>query len=89
MLTSSDRGAFCPASGERAIASSGDASIIRDGAASRVRRRVAGYPLRVEWARLVEQVARVRATSKRTEKVALIAELLRQAQGRDIELVAL
>ncbi|HVO11171.1 MAG TPA: ATP-dependent DNA ligase [Vicinamibacteria bacterium] len=43
----------------------------------------------MEWARLVEQVARVRATSKRTEKVALIAELLRQAQGRDIELVAL
>jgi len=41
------------------------------------------------WSRLVEQVHRVRATSKKTEKVALIAELLRQAHGREIETVAL
>lgn len=38
---------------------------------------------------LVAQVARVRATSKRTEKAALLAELLRQTSGRDTELVAL
>lgn len=38
---------------------------------------------------LVEQVGRVRATSKKTEKVALIAELLRPARGLDAELLAL
>lgn len=40
-------------------------------------------------ARLVETVGRVRATAKKTEKVALIAELLRQTQQREAELVAL
>ena len=43
----------------------------------------------MEWARLVELVGRVRATSKKSEKVALIAELLRQARGREAELAAL
>jgi DNA ligase-1 len=38
---------------------------------------------------VVAQVARVRATSKKTEKVALLAELLEQARGEDAELVAL
>ena len=40
-------------------------------------------------ARLVETVGRLRATTKKLEKVALIAELLRQTQGREAELVAL
>jgi len=40
-------------------------------------------------AALVAQVARVRATSKKTEKAALLAELLRQTSGRDTELLAL
>ena len=43
----------------------------------------------MEWSRLVDLVQRVRATSKRTEKVALIAELLRQTSGRETELAAL
>jgi DNA ligase-1 len=43
----------------------------------------------MEWARLVELVRRVRATSKKGEKVALIADLLRQARGRETELLAL
>ena len=43
----------------------------------------------MEWARLVELVGRVRATPKKSEKVALIAELLRQARGRETELLAL
>jgi DNA ligase-1 len=43
----------------------------------------------MDWARLVELVQRLRATAKRTEKVALIADLLRQARGREIELAAL
>ena len=43
----------------------------------------------VEWARLVELVGRVRATTKKGEKVALIAELLRQARGREPGLLAL
>ena len=48
-----------------------------------------GYPWPMEWARLVELVGRVRATSKKGEKVALIADLLRQARGRETELLAL
>ena len=43
----------------------------------------------MELARLVELVSRVRATTKKTEKVALIADFLRQTQGRETELVAL
>jgi DNA ligase-1 len=43
----------------------------------------------MEWARLVELVGRVRATTKKGEKVALIAELLRQARGREPGLLAL
>ena len=43
----------------------------------------------MEWARLVELVGRVRATSKKGEKVALIADLLRQTRGRETELLAL
>jgi ATP-dependent DNA ligase I len=43
----------------------------------------------MELGRLVEGVAAVRATTKKTEKTRLLANLLRQAQGRDIELVAL
>jgi DNA ligase-1 len=43
----------------------------------------------MEWARLVELVARVRATSKKGEKVALIADFLRQTHGRETELTAL
>src|SRR4030042_5552553 len=43
----------------------------------------------MEWARLVELVGRVRATSKKGEKVALIADVLRQARGGELELLAL
>jgi DNA ligase-1 len=43
----------------------------------------------MEWGRLVDLVGRVRATTKKTEKVALLADLLRQAAGRETELVAL
>ena len=43
----------------------------------------------MEWARLVELVGRVRATTRKGEKVALIADLLRRATGRDVELAAL
>jgi DNA ligase-1 len=43
----------------------------------------------MEWAALVELVGRVRATSKKSEKVALIADFLRQTQGRETELAAL
>ena len=43
----------------------------------------------MEWARLVELVGRVRATAKKGEKVALIADFLRQAKGREIEIAAL
>ena len=43
----------------------------------------------MEWARLVELVGRVRATSKRGEKVALIADFLRQTHGLETELAAL
>jgi DNA ligase-1 len=38
---------------------------------------------------LTDVVARVRATARKTEKVALIADLLGRARGREIELVAL
>src|SRR5262245_38463887 len=38
---------------------------------------------------LVQTVGRVRGTSKKLEKVALIAELLRETQEREAELVAL
>jgi DNA ligase 1 len=51
--------------------------------------RLASYPDVVEWARLVELVGRVRATSRRGEKVALIADALRAARGRETELLAL
>ncbi len=43
----------------------------------------------MEWARLVELVHRVRATTRKGEKVALIAQLLQQTCGREIELAAL
>jgi DNA ligase-1 len=43
----------------------------------------------MELARLVELVDRIRATSRRTEKVALIAEVLRQTTGPETGLVAL
>jgi DNA ligase 1 len=43
----------------------------------------------MELTRLVAAVNAVRATSKKTEKTGLLASLLQQAQGRDIELVAL
>ena len=43
----------------------------------------------MEWSRLVELVGRVRATSKKGEKVALIAELLRQTRGPETGLLAL
>jgi DNA ligase-1 len=39
--------------------------------------------------RLVEVTGLLRATSKKTEKVTLLAELLRQSRGRETELVAL
>lgn len=40
-------------------------------------------------ARLVEVVAKVRATTKKTEKVALLAEFLRQTRGKETELASL
>jgi DNA ligase-1 len=43
----------------------------------------------MELAALVQVVDRVRATSRKTEKVELLAELLRQARGAEIELAAL
>jgi DNA ligase-1 len=43
----------------------------------------------MDWARLVELVGRVRATPKKGEKVALLADLLRETRGRETELVAL
>src|SRR5439155_12878524 len=39
--------------------------------------------------RLVELVSRVRATPKKTEKTALLAEFLRQTHGKETELTAL
>ena len=52
-------------------------------------RAVPGYAPRMEWASLVGLVARVRATSKKNDKVGLIADALREAHGREIELLAL
>jgi DNA ligase-1 len=43
----------------------------------------------MEWGRLVDLVGRVRATSKKGEKVALIADFLRQTRGLEAELAAL
>jgi ATP-dependent DNA ligase I len=43
----------------------------------------------MEWAALVELVGRVRVTSKKGEKVALIADALRKTHGRETELLAL
>jgi DNA ligase-1 len=43
----------------------------------------------MQWARLVELVAQVRATPKKGEKVALIADLLRQTREGETELAAL
>jgi DNA ligase 1 len=43
----------------------------------------------MELRRLVDLVAGVRATSRKTEKVALIADFLRQTEGRETELAAL
>jgi DNA ligase-1 len=43
----------------------------------------------LELARLVELVGHVRATPRKTEKVALIADLLRDTRGRETELLAL
>ncbi|GIW53600.1 MAG: hypothetical protein KatS3mg082_0004 [Nitrospiraceae bacterium] len=43
----------------------------------------------MQLARLVEVVAKVRATTKKTEKVALLAEFLRRTQGKETELAAL
>lgn len=43
----------------------------------------------IEWSRLAELVGRVRATAKKGEKVALIADFLRQAQGEETTLAAL
>lgn len=43
----------------------------------------------MELARLVEVVARVRASRRKTEKTAVLADLLRQTRGRETELAAL
>ncbi len=43
----------------------------------------------MEWVRLVELVGHLRATPRKGEKTALIASLLQQARGREIELAAL
>jgi DNA ligase-1 len=43
----------------------------------------------MELARVVELVSRVRATSRKTEKVSLIAEVLSRTRARETELVAL
>src|SRR6266581_2933606 len=43
----------------------------------------------MELARLVDLVGRVRATTRKTEKVGLLADFLRQTQGRETELAAL
>jgi DNA ligase-1 len=42
----------------------------------------------MELSRLVERVGRVRATPRKTEKVALIADLLRQTRGHETSLAA-
>ncbi|HET8580003.1 MAG TPA: ATP-dependent DNA ligase [Nitrospiraceae bacterium] len=43
----------------------------------------------MELARLVEIVHKVRATTKKTEKTALLADFLRQTQGKETELASL
>ena len=43
----------------------------------------------LELAVLLERVERVRATARKTEKVAILADLLQQTRGREAELVAL
>ena len=43
----------------------------------------------MELARLVEVVDRVRATARKTEKVGLLADFLRQTQDKETELTAL
>jgi|SRR5579884_2328531 DNA ligase-1 len=43
----------------------------------------------MQLARLVEVVAKVRATTKKTEKIILLAECLRQTRGKETELAAL
>jgi len=43
----------------------------------------------VDLANLVTLVARLRATTKKTDKVVLVADMLRQARGREIEILAL
>jgi DNA ligase-1 len=43
----------------------------------------------VEWSRLVDLVTRVRATPRKSEKVALIASFLAETRGRETELAAL
>ena len=47
------------------------------------------YNMHMHLARLVDVVGTVRATTKKTEKIALLAEFLRQTQGKEIELAAL
>lgn len=42
----------------------------------------------MELKQLVESIDAVRATSKKTEKIQILATLLKQAQGRDLEFVA-
>jgi DNA ligase-1 len=42
----------------------------------------------MDWPALVDRVSRVRATPRKGEKVALLAETLREARGREVELVA-
>jgi DNA ligase 1 len=43
----------------------------------------------MQLTRLVEVVSKVRATTKKTEKTALLADFLRQTQGKETELAAL
>lgn len=43
----------------------------------------------MQLARLVEVVGRVRATTKKTEKIARLAECLQHTRGRETELAAL
>src|SRR5262245_31087929 len=55
------------------------------------RKRLArrGYNPALNLSRLVDGVARIRATPRKTEKVAIIAELLAEARGEEASLVAL
>src|SRR5437867_2696757 len=43
----------------------------------------------MELARLVEVVGKVRATARKTEKIGLLADCLRQTQDKETELLAL